>query len=234
MYPLIIDNQSNAYGEWCDFFEPFWDADDRKNKLEQFYGLPIVDNDLKDWTGDRYGVFGENWVNLTEDIKSIFREIFRIKNSIQLSINTRIDDLKLPARYSSVHVRRGDKNNQFKSYGELTNLEIIKKLEAVLIDKSVENIFLMTDDYDVVEIMQEHSKLNIYTSCTPDIRGDARMLRISNGHTLDLLTELTVAKRSDSHFQTVNSRTSKLVRLLRQDIECFHIYNPEYSVDTAL
>ena len=234
IYPLINDNPKNAYGKWTDYFEPFWDEILKQELLLQFSDLPVIEKDLVSWKASRSELWGESWIELTEDIKDIFSKIFILNKSSNAMIAEKIQELNLPVQYSSVHVRRGDKKDQFNEYGQLSDLQIIRKLEKALINKSVANVFLMTDDYHIVEIMRSKTSFQIYTLCSPSNDGNPDRLRTSSGHTIDLLTEITIAKNSGSHFQTVNTRVSKVVRLLRKDENCFHIFDENYSVDTNL
>lgn len=129
---------------------------------------------------------------------------------------------------------RRDKNNQLKHYGKLSDFQFIRELEKVLLGESVENVFLMSDDYQIVELMRAQTLFQIFTFCSPASDWHAGRLRTSKGHTLDLLTEMSGANNADSHFQTVNTRLSKMIRLLRRDENIFHIFNRDYTVDTAL
>lgn len=234
IYPLIEDSSTNAYGKWTDYFEPFWNEDEKQGLLRKSGSIPITDGDIVDWSWSRSGLFGAGWSDLSDSIQEIFRGIFVIKQSVNKAIVERINLMKLPDQYSSVHIRRGDKNTQFKDYGKQSDLQIIRELEKVLTDKSVENVFLMSDDYQIVEIMRRQTPFQIFTLCSPTSDGHAGRLRTSKGHTLDLLTDISVANNADSHYQTVNTRVSKMIRILRRDKNCFHIFNSSYTVDTAL
>ena len=234
IYPVINDNPKNAYGKWTDYFKPFWDETLKEKLLLQFNDIPVIEKDLISWASSRSGLFGESWKELTEDIKDIFLDIFIINKPSNTMIAEKIQELNLPNQYSSVHIRRGDKNDQFKEYGQQSDIQIIRELEKSLIDKSIANVFLMTDDYHIVDIMRSRTSFQIYTLCSPSTDGNSDRLRTSRGHTVDLLTDITVAKNSGSHFQTVNTRVSKIVRLLRKDENCFHIFDENYTVDTSL
>lgn len=234
IYPVIKDDPTNAYGRWTDYFEPFWDDDQRQEILAKFGHIPVIERDLVKWNASRALLFGQNWADLSEDIKEIFLNIFVIKEPVRKLISAKIQNLDLPDHYSSVHVRRGDKNDQFKEYGQASNLDVVRALEKELIGRSVVNVFLMTDDYQIVELMRNETPFHIFTLCSPSHDGNPDRLRKSQGHTLDLLTDISIAQNAVSHFQTVNTRVSKLVRILRGDNECFHIFDKNYTVDTAL
>lgn len=234
IYPVIKDDPHNAYGRWTDYFEPFWDEDEKRKILEKSKYIPVIERDLVKWNASRALLFGENWTDLSEDIKNVFLNIFVVKEPIRKLISARTESLHLPVHYSSVHVRRGDKKDQFKEYGQISDLDVVRALKKELIDRSVVNVFLMTDDYTIVELMRNETPFHIYTLCSPANDGNPDRLRKSHGHTLELLTDIYIAQNSDSHFQTVNTRVSKLIRILRTDNQCFHIFDEKYTVDTAL
>ena len=234
VYPVVVDDSNNAYGRWADYFEPFWDETQRNGLGSRVGELPSVVNNMRNFAGCREGLFGETWESEVGRVREIFAEIFVLNGATMATIERRIEELTLPNGYSSAHIRRGDKNKQFKSYGRMSNRRVVKDLKAFMADKSVEDVFVMTDDFAIVKAMKRRSSIDVYTMCPDTSDGDPVRLRTSQGHTLDLLTELVVAERAEMHFQTVGTRVSRMVRLLRDDRNCFHIYKPDHSADVWL
>lgn len=229
IYPVIEDSHNNAFGKWTDYFESFWDESQTKDLSIQD-NLEIMENKLN-WSENRIGFFGENWKDIVDDIKALFLEIFLFKDIVRKQIQKKIDHLNLPCNYSSVHIRRGDKNIQVADYGKKTDSCIIQTLKKALTRRGVENVFLMTDDIAILYAMQKIKSFNIYTLCPATFNGDTYKVRTSEGHMLKLLTEISIAERSENHFQTVNSNVTRIVRLLRKDANCHHIFDSSYDIN---
>ena len=232
VYPVLQDDSANAYGAWTDYFEPFWDESERQRILAKD-GLEIIDSDLH-WARNRKGLFGDRWSSLGPQIEEIFRRIFVVREPVLSEIGDRIARLDLPLGYSSVHVRRGDKTVQFAEYGAMTTEHVVGELARVLRSHGVEDVFLMTDEAEVLEIMRRSTPFQVHSLCPADADGDPQRIRTASGHMMNLLTDIMIAQRAHAHFQTVNSRVSKLVRLLREDRDCFHVFDPLYTVYTKL
>jgi hypothetical protein len=233
LYPVLQDDPGNAYGRWTDYFEPFWDEAQERSIMARSGALEVVENDLE-WAANRAGLFGDDWTSLAGEIKAIFLRIFVLRESVSTDIQRKIDRLRLPPGYSSLHVRRGAKNRQFKDYGALSDKEIVRRAEEMLRRQGVKDVFVMTDDYRVIEEIRASTSLNIFTLCRESYLGSDTEVRNAPGHTLDLLTEIVGALNAEAHFQTVRSRVSKVVRLLRDDRNCHHVFEEGYTQYTAL
>jgi hypothetical protein len=193
-----------------------------------------VENDLE-WAANRAGLFGDDWTSLAGEIKAIFLSIFVLREWVRADIHRKIDQLRLPPGYSSLHVRRGAKNRRFKDYGALSDKEIVRRAEEEMLRRQgVEDVFVMTDDYRVIKEIRASTSLNIFTLCRESYVGRDAEVRNAPGHTLDLLTEIVAALNAEAHFQTVRSRVSKVVRLLRDDRNCHHVFEEGYTQYTAL
>lgn len=233
LYPVLRDNPDNAYGSWTDHFEAFWDKAQRRRIMERASTLEVVDSELK-WVASRAGLFGNDWTRMAHEIKAIFLDIFVLRDPVRQEIRQRIDRLRLPPGYATLHVRRGDKNRQFKDYGALSDKEIVRKAAEALASHRVEDVFVLTDDYRIVEEIRDSTSMNVLTLCRENYLGHDSDVRNAPGHTKDLLTEIHVAVDSEVHFQTVRSRVSKVIRLLRDDRNCHHLFEEGYTQYTAL
>jgi len=232
-FPVMDDDPANAYGQWTDYFEPFWNEEQRARVAQAGLSLPVIDNDLN-WVASRSGLFGERWADYATEIREIFLAIYVLKSSVVSDVARSVDALRLPQSYVSLQVRRGDKNGQFKEYGALSDKEVVARAAITVKERRVENVFVLTDDYGIVEEIRATTSFQVFTLCRPDYRGKQRHVRNSPGHTLDLLTEIAVAVGADAHFQTVRSRVSKMIRLLRDDVNCHHVFEEGYTQYTAL
>jgi hypothetical protein len=234
LYPIIYSRPDSAYGAWEDTFLPFWNKHPLGSTSERFPKVNKSEAKLADWIGNREGFFGTQWQTLAPKIKNIFEQIYQIRPEVKILVNKRIESLNLPEKYISAHVRRGDKCNQFEQYGHMKTAEVVGDLLSEIGKYPADGLFVMTDDYEVIEVMSGLTKLKLFSLCSPDSTGDAKVIRNSKDHLLTLLTDIEIARRSTLHFQTVNTRVSKIVRLLKNDAGCKHIYNSQYTVDTHL
>lgn len=95
-YPIIDDSSVNAYGKWTDFFEPFWDEEEKQSLIHKSRRIPVIDGDLVAWSLSRSGLFGKGWSDLSEVVQEVFRSIFVIKQSIDKTITERSQRMRLP------------------------------------------------------------------------------------------------------------------------------------------
>lgn len=224
LLPVLDERPGDAYGPWTDYFEPFVDPSLVAPLLARDDPPEIVENRL-DWTANREGLFGPGWPEHAAEIKAIFLAVYDIRPDVRRAIDERIAGLGLPAGYSTVHVRRGDKRFQYRRYGWRSDASVVRRVDRELRRRSVGDVFLMTDDYRIVELLRSRSAANVVTLARPEYDGDNRTVRTAPGHLLDLLTEITIATGSVYHLQTVKTRLSKMINLLRDDRGSVHLFD---------
>ena len=105
--------------------------------------------------------------DLKQAIKVIIPIVYRFNKSYKSIINKFIQDLDLPERFISLHVRAGDK---------ITERNLITPqayLEKAKMYSDCHNIFVATDDYSIYEQLRENnSDYNFFTSSSPEDKGN--------------------------------------------------------------
>ena len=104
--------------------------------------------------------------NFKEASREITKMIYRFNTSTETEIQKSISNLKLPAKYAAMHIRKGDKDTEF----ELVPNEIYMNELQNLSD--LNHIYIFTDDYTVIEFLQkEYPHIHFYTLVNPNERG---------------------------------------------------------------
>lgn len=104
--------------------------------------------------------------NLREVSREIVDMIYRFNTETQKEINKMIGQLNLPESYISLNVRRGDKDTEFSILPLSTYMDKVKELSEL------KDIFVLSDDYTVLEELQKDYPDNrYYTLVNPDDRG---------------------------------------------------------------
>jgi hypothetical protein len=142
------------------------------------------------------------------------KEIFILNDDLMGRVQSFIDEIGGP--YVSIYVRRGDKVG-----GNCKEMDAID-LDSLIKDTGIEqgNVFVMTDDYSVVE---EVKKLlpacKIFTMTEPVSRGaDADVLR-NNGpeqrkkHAEELLSSMEVFNRGEKGWTDNRSNLGRLLKM---------------------
>ena len=105
--------------------------------------------------------------DLKQAIKVIIPIVYRFNKSYKSIINKFIQDLDLPERFISLHVRAGDK---------ITERNLITPqayLEKAKMYSDCHNIFVATDDYSIYEQLRDkNSDYNFFTSSSPEDKGN--------------------------------------------------------------
>lgn len=105
--------------------------------------------------------------DIRQAMKVLIPIVYRFNEKYTHIINTFINDLDLPQRYISLHVRAGDK---------ITERNLItpqKYLEKAKTFSDCHNIFVATDDYRIFEqLRNDNSDYTFYTSTSPEERGN--------------------------------------------------------------
>ncbi|EHQ28254.1 hypothetical protein [Mucilaginibacter paludis] len=104
--------------------------------------------------------------NLKEVSREIVKMIYRFNAVTETEIKKNMSNLKLPAKYAAMHVRKGDKDTEFEF---MPNVTYINKLEEL---SDLKHVFVFTDDYTVIEFLQKgYPHIHFYTLVNPNERG---------------------------------------------------------------
>lgn len=104
--------------------------------------------------------------SLRDVSREIIKMIYNFNDITKTEIQTIISQLNLPAKYASIHVRKGDKDTE---YDFVPTVNYIKKLNEL---SDLNNVFILTDDYSVIEYLQiEFPNIHFYTLVNPEERG---------------------------------------------------------------
>lgn len=113
----------------------FWPEFRSKKMEERRYTFPTL------------GVFNED-IQTTSQV--IINFVYRFNSKTDLQINNLLDSINLPDQYVGFHIRRGDKVIEIN---EFSNSFYIKK--SIQICDSINNAFVLTDDYNVIKELNE-------------------------------------------------------------------------------
>ncbi len=166
---------------------------------------------------------------VSELCRRIAAEIWRFTPEINEHIEATAARL-LPAKrsYGTLHIRRGDKITE----AEHTAVDAyLAKLDEV--GDSANLIFVMTDDYRVVEELRRRRPAGEYVSlCSPHDSGhDQRLFNERTPEeryaaTLQLVTELEIAARGEYFIGTFSSNVGRFMALLGDRQQTFGIDMP--------
>lgn len=162
--------------------------------------------------------------DLNEACRILVGMTWHINKETQQLIDKRIESLKLPKEYSSMHVRRGDKS------WEVGHSELDRYMELLKEKTDIKDVFVATDDYTIVEELRESYKsYNFYTLSTPTDTGffyDQYAALESNAkkeHMLALLTDVTLLEQGNVFVGTYSSNIGMFIGLRKDREKCFGI-----------
>ncbi|HWZ35768.1 MAG TPA: hypothetical protein VNW51_06380 [Mucilaginibacter sp.] len=173
---------------WNDFFEPFCDEITQSwfhkkfNKREtapkvktKYYPLWYAYRLFNKHTALTYELFHKFYnsdfeceqfdfpeLGLTGNLREVSREmvkmIYRFNDETQTQIKNVISSALLPLKYTSLNIRRGDKDTEFNFVPASAYVD--KAREHL----DLKNIFILTDDYSVIENLEkDYPDLHFYT-----------------------------------------------------------------------
>lgn len=143
------------------------------------------------------------------------------KKDFQDKISSNINKINLPEDYQCFHIRRGDKvGEQPVHVVESKRFEFCDYFKRC--DRSIDNIFIMTDDYACVDEAAQYLKHNnmthkLYYIVTPEKKGHSTITDLDNNkgynsrELVDFFTEIEIAKRSK---QFVGTESSNIFRYI--------------------
>lgn len=198
LYPIINDDDW-WYGKWTDFFNPFCEEEEKKERIANCASKEVVDiEDVK--TG-----YGGQYVHKDALFYEILEKIYDIRFDVQSKMSAHL------AQYENadiaLHIRvkyENDLNWNLEAYRHAFD-QYLKDSEVI---KDLQTIFLLTDDFSSVAFCKEYFQCNVNTLCTSTFDGSASR---TGNNLLQLLTEIEIAK-SARYF--VGSQYSSIPRLI--------------------
>ena len=180
--PYIINNSSWLPNntKFTDYYEQFWDEEKTQKELddadqilvhEEIVSVSDLLIEMQPFKIPEKKVVNIHYSsNLSESIynskipKYLQTEIFRLKPELRNKIGEIKTAIKLPERYSAVHIRRGDMVNHMKVfYGRKPN-PIKDFIDPIIENMHSNNIFVATDSPNVIDkIKHFYPQLNIYS-----------------------------------------------------------------------
>lgn len=221
---------------WGDYFEPFCDQFDHPHNVQlsemqrsiaerwqrnvlfledvwptvwnrNFLSLPLIDPSTN-------GVASDFWTAMRAEMALVWRLTPLATQRVNQLAAKHIESLG--ARFSAVHIRRGDKVT------EAPNTAIEDYAAWLTQPGSPPHVFVMTDDYSVIEPLRRAAPaLTFTTLCQPTQLGheqrafNARTPEARYQDTLQLIAELSVAARAQRYLGTGSSNISRVLALLR-------------------
>lgn len=162
------------------------------------------------------------------------------QDSFYKEINSQINSLSLPKNYACIHVRRGDKVKEKPSRGlkaEDLRYEIEDYLNRLPQKKSLENIFIMTDDYKAIKEIKNYlkktnsnKKIHYLTKKTQDGNSEQFIEQgnqsVKKSDLVQFFTEIEVAKNSQvfigsgrsnvfNHIRLTSKKTTKFINIAK-------------------
>jgi hypothetical protein len=268
---LVIDSHDFIYLRqlgWQDYFKPFCPdlIDDPDIRVDidchsNVRGQGTVFNELLALSHNTI-ILGRVPIRGFEQILSaLFISIFSLNETTQRQVNKIIDECGLPERYTSVHIRRGDKvGDEDHYYPAELYLDRLEETGVATLP-----VFVLSDDFESVlearaALRRRRSAVEVFTLCEAGDDGfDVEVIRkhfaaLASGgaisdadhrlfvdqlalDTTRLLAETIVAIRSDYFVGTQRSNVSRIVRWLHDHRSRCDLLRPQhlgYGGDTPL
>lgn len=169
------------------------------------------------WFEHTHFVIPELGINgdIRQAMKVLIPIVYRFNEKYTHIINTFINDLDLPHRYISMHVRAGDK---------ITERDLItpqKYLDKAKTFSDCHNIFVATDDYRIFEqLRNDNPDYTFYTSTSPEERGNdtEKLFASSNDiirkNLIEMFASVEVFLHSDIFVGTYSSNPGLFVGMI--------------------
>lgn len=153
--------------------------------------------------------------DIRQAMKVLIPIVYRFNEKYTHIINTFINDLDLPQRYISMHVRAGDKIT------ERTLITPQKYLEKAKTFSDCHNIFVATDDYRIFErLRDDNPDYTFYTSTSPEERGNdtenlfASSMNVIRQNLIEMFASVEVFLHSELFVGTYSSNPGLFVGML--------------------
>ena len=201
-YPVINDDDW-WYGKWTDFFNPFWDEQEKKEKLEKCTRKEIVDLD------DIKIEFGYIYFQDDHLYREILEKIYDIKESIKQKMQPAIDlygDADLAIHMRIKYGKRDHSNlDAYKNAFDQALSHDRLKLET--------KIFVLADDYQGVEFCRQYFDCQILTVCPKEFDGSVNIRNPEGCY--QLLTEIEIARLAKHFVGAEYSAIPRIINYLR-------------------
>jgi hypothetical protein len=104
--------------------------------------------------------------NLRDVSRELVKMIYRFNTDTGKEVQQIITTLSLPPEYTSLNIRRGDKDTEFNFVPASSYVEKLMELSAI------KDVFILTDDYTVIEELEkQYPGIHFYTLVNKEERG---------------------------------------------------------------
>lgn len=156
--------------------------------------------------------------NIIHAMKIIIPIVYRFNDKYTAIIEKFINDLKLPDKYISLHVRAGDKVTERKL---ITPQDYLEKAK---LHSNCHNIFVATDDYRVFEQLRDNNPdYTFYTSTSPmDCGNNTEVFFTSSQDNIrrnlvEMFSSIEIFLKSELFIGTYSSNPGLFVGMLADD-----------------
>ena len=213
--PFFLDDSNWYYGKWHDYFKSLniWENPQKDNTVEYTHGNTVEPSLLKDYT-------------------DAIKEIYVLNDDLMHTVNTFKEQIGGP--YKSIYVRRGDKVSGASKENDPIDLAELLKMTDI---QGGDNIFVMTDDYTVIEELNNlMPDLKISTMTKSTMRG-ANSLKLEglekglvNEHGKELFTSIQVLLDSTKGWVDNRSNMGRFIKLASPDTMILYPQEPNSDI----
>jgi len=183
----------------------------------------VVVSDRHVWPADIVSFIPKNHPAYGLNVDDVYRYIFVKYIKLQKDVYKECEDFFRNRMQDSpilaVHVRGGDKIQEYKNLWEVNNL-YQREINNYLIAHPSASIFLLTDSEDILaEYEAIYGGKLIYTNCERTVRGDLGVhIKQSNGQRkgIDIIKDTLLALQCDSFIGNAYSNVSIAIRRLKE------------------
>ena len=160
----------------------------------------------------------DNEDGFIKEMNVILHDIWQFNDETKTKVLEKKNNFYL-TDYAVFHIRRGDKvtTGEDDFYDVSDYMERLRELK-----KSIDTIFIMSDDYTVFEsIVKEFPKYNYYTLIDPKQRGhlqsefNKQSVQEIEDSAINLFTEIEIAKNSNLFIGSKNSNVFRLIEYFK-------------------
>jgi len=212
--PFFLDDSNWYYGKWHDYFKSLniWENPQKDNTVEYTHGNTVEPSLLKDYT-------------------DAIKDIYVLNDDLMNTVNKFKEQIGGP--YKSIYVRRGDKVSGESKENDAIDLAELLKMTDI---QGGDNLFVMTDDYTVIEELNTlMPDLRISTMTQSSMRGansltlEALEKELVNEHGKELFTSIQVLLGSTKGWVDNRSNMGRFIKLASPDTMI--LYPPELNGD---
>jgi hypothetical protein len=143
--------------------------------------------------------------------------------TVKTKIQGIIQQLNLPQAYYGMHIRAGDKITEDEVFPYKQYFDLLHQKKP---DNSCYNIFILTDDYRIIEdVRKSYPEYFIFTLCQPSERGyihsnfSTQTLPEKNAQLLNLFASIDILSQSKMFIGVINSNPGIYLKV-RMDSKC--------------